>query len=245
MTSFATGLFPEVNTIDFDNIFAAASFADNLTIYLFLIIAFTLFFIAMIWAIIKDIKDAKSVNCPFMKDNHPEDTYMYEVMVETGPLVSHSTTAKVEFILTGEDDETDVRCFSDPDRNLFRSGATDPFLMTTQFPLGSLRRLRIWTDSSGLADEGSWYLLSISFMDVQTGETTRFIADQWLAVDRGDFEDDINLHAIDENDEKDPYYLLKSGGNRNLADNHLWWSVMTRPIRSRFGRAQRVGTCMA
>ena len=51
-----------------------------------------------------------------MKDNHPEDTYMYEILIETGPLASHSTTSKVEFILSGEDDDTDVRCFNDEER---------------------------------------------------------------------------------------------------------------------------------
>lgn len=61
LTSFATGFFPEVNTIDFDFVFAHASFEDNLTIYLCMIITFILFLIAMIWATWRDIKDAKNV----------------------------------------------------------------------------------------------------------------------------------------------------------------------------------------
>ena len=28
-------------------------------------------------------------------------------------------------------------------------------------------------------------------------------------------------------------------------DDHIWWSVFMRPLRSRFGRAQRVSLCMA
>ena len=74
-----------------------------------------------------------------MKDNHVEDTYMYEIQVETGPMESHSTTSKVEFILTGEDDHSGIRCFDDPDRVLFQKGNTDNFLMTTQVPLGELK----------------------------------------------------------------------------------------------------------
>ena len=61
LTSFATGFFPEVNTIDFDFVFAHASFEDNLTIYLCLIITFTVFFITMIWAVWRDIKDSRNV----------------------------------------------------------------------------------------------------------------------------------------------------------------------------------------
>lgn len=105
--------------------------------------------------------------------------------------------------------------------------------------------MRIWIDNSGLGENGSWYLLSVTVMDVQTGHTNRFIADRWLAVDRGDFQDDITIHAIDEDDEKDKYYLMKSSANKSLLDKHIWWSVFTRPLRSRFGRAQRVSVCFA
>lgn len=76
---------------------------------------------------------------------------------------------------------------NDEDRVLFRKGAIDTFLMSTQYPLGDLRHLRIWHDSSGLSDSGAWYLLSFVVYDVQTGITTRFHGDQWLAIDRGDY----------------------------------------------------------
>ena len=70
--------------------------------------------------------------------------------------------------------------------------------------------------------------------DVQTGDRTRFIADQWLAVDRGDYEDDIHVHAIpaDDRTAEDAYYLMKAAGSRKISDDHLWWSVFSRPIRS-------------
>ena len=136
LTSFASGFFPESNTIDFEFIFANSSFVDNLTINFFVILCFTLYIIGMIYALIMDRKDLKKINSPFMKDNHPDDNYMYELLVETGPLMEHSNTSKVEFILTGEDDSTDIRCLNDPDRELFGKGNTDAFLMTTEFPIG-------------------------------------------------------------------------------------------------------------
>jgi hypothetical protein len=50
-----------VNTIDFEFVFAAAAFEDNLTIYLAIIIILIFYIIAMIWAVRKDIKDNSEV----------------------------------------------------------------------------------------------------------------------------------------------------------------------------------------
>ena len=36
---------------------------------------------------------------------------------------------------------------------------------------------------------------------------------------------------------------MKSSGQRGLSDDHVWWSVYTRPYRSRFSRANRVTVC--
>ena len=188
LTSFATGFLPMVNTIDFKFVFAARSFQDNLTINMLLIITLTTYLAVMIWAIVRDNKDAKLIRSPAMADNHPDDNYFYELIVETGPLANHGTTSNVEFILKGSDESTEVRKLNDPGRKLFAAGARDPFLMSTQFPLGELVSLRIWQDSTGLAEAGSWYLLGVSVLDLQTGEKTRFIADQWIALDRHPFE---------------------------------------------------------
>ena len=82
----------------------------------------------------------------------------------------------------------------------------------------------------------AWYLLSVLIHDVQTGEVTRFVADQWLSVDRGTFEDDITIAASKETDELESGYLIKAGRARALSDDHVWWSIFTRPLRSRFSR---------
>ena len=78
------------------------------------------------------------------------------------------------------------------------------------------------------------YLLSILVHDVQTGVVIRFVANQWLAIDRGTYEDDITLHASAEDDVLDKNYTLKSSGGNSLSDDHLWWSVFSRPLRSRY-----------
>ena len=66
-----------------------------------------------------------------MKDNLVEDHYFYEVIVQTGPMLSHGTESKVQFILTGEENETQIRTLSDPSRpDFFKKGSMDTFLMT-------------------------------------------------------------------------------------------------------------------
>ena len=79
-----------------------------------------------------DNRDIKRLAVPFLRDNHPEDMYMYEMIVETGPSAAHATTSQIYFVLTGEDEDTGVRCFTDPNRKLFKAGGIDSFLLTTE-----------------------------------------------------------------------------------------------------------------
>ena len=65
-----------------------------------------------------------------MKDNLSEDHYFYEIIVQTGPMLSHGTESKVQFIVTGEDNESQVRTLSDPTKNFFKKGSLDTFLMS-------------------------------------------------------------------------------------------------------------------
>ncbi len=116
-----------------------------------LIISFVFYIIAMIWAFINDRKDIKSVSwiihlllcfffvevgtwfqlpVPVLLDNHPEDTYFYEMLVETGPMANHGTTSNIYFILHGDDDHTGERCFTNPERDIFDVGTTDAFLVS-------------------------------------------------------------------------------------------------------------------
>ena len=50
LTSFGGGFLVTPNTIDFQYVFAAASFQNNLTIYLTIIITLTLWVLILIWA---------------------------------------------------------------------------------------------------------------------------------------------------------------------------------------------------
>jgi polycystin 1L2 len=95
-----------------------------------------------------------------LRDNHIDDKYLYEIVVETGPQDNHATTSNINFVLSGGDEDTDVRCFSDNEREIFKKSARDGFLMSVPHPLGSLEYIRIWTDSSGLGEMSAWYLMT-------------------------------------------------------------------------------------
>ncbi len=123
LTSFGSGWFAQVNTIDFEFIFAEASFQDNLTIYMCLIVTFTVYFFALAWACWNDRKDAKRLPVPVLLDNNPEEAYFYEIVVETGPLTSHATTSKIYFILDGDHGDTGERTFYNPERVMFNAGS--------------------------------------------------------------------------------------------------------------------------
>ena len=59
--------------------------------------------------------------------------------------------------------------------------------MTVPRSLGpELAYLRVWHDNSGEGSKGSWYLDRVVVKDLQTGATSHFLCDDWLAVDEGD-----------------------------------------------------------
>ena len=53
-------------------------------------------------------------------------------------------------------------------------------------PLGNLQYLKIWHDNSGKGSSASWYLTYIQVKDLQTKVISTFIADSWMAVEKGD-----------------------------------------------------------
>ena len=61
MTSFGTGFFKTQNTIDFNFIIADFDFADNVTMFVVILISVIFFLITLIWAQLKDRKDIKAV----------------------------------------------------------------------------------------------------------------------------------------------------------------------------------------
>lgn len=61
---------------------------------------------------------------------------------------------QVTVTLYGLDGESEPHHLSDPDIPVFERGGVDVFLLSTLFPLGELKSLRLWHDNSG--DRPSW-----------------------------------------------------------------------------------------
>ncbi|KAK8392418.1 hypothetical protein O3P69_014648 [Scylla paramamosain] len=180
-----------------------------------------------------------------LPDNKVEDKYLYEMLVITGNLKGAQTDSKVQFILSGDRDETDIRTLADNQRKILQKDSVDVFVMAVPRPLGDLQFLRVWHDNSGLGPDASWYLSFIVLRDVQTGKKYEFIANDWLAVEYGDGQIDRLLSVAGSEERKAFKHLFRNTSNKELSDGHLWFSVFLRPYRSRFTRCQRVASCFS
>ena len=104
--------------------------------------------------------------------------------------------------------------------------------------------IKIWHDNSGRTpNDASWYLKHIIIHDLQTREYFYFICNQWLALDKGDGLIERNLMVATERDKKRFKYLLSKETKNKLKDDHLWFSVFTRPVQSSFTRLDRLTCC--
>ncbi|KAK4325327.1 hypothetical protein Pmani_004083 [Petrolisthes manimaculis] len=137
LTSFGSGFFVAPNAIDFSYVFANAGFLDNLTIYLTLIISLALYFIGLVYARIKDRRDVEKVGVIPLADNEPSDQYLYVLIVHTGHIPNAGTKSKVQFLIAGDWEESDVRTLNEAEtsRPLLTRGSVDHYLMATSRPL--------------------------------------------------------------------------------------------------------------
>ncbi|KAF8772030.1 Polycystic kidney disease protein 1-like 2 [Argiope bruennichi] len=245
LTMFGSGFLIAPNKIDFSYVFANAGFEDNLIIYLSLIISLCLFIILAIWCRWKDKKDLTKLGATPLPDNDIQDKYFYEILVQTGYQFNAGTKSKICFIISGEDDETDVRVFADDQRPIFQRGAINCFIMSVPRCLGQLNYLRIWHDNSGEGKNASWYLKHVVVKDIITGYKYEFIAERWFAVEEGDGLIDHLIPVAGKEQMTEFSHLFPNASRRSLTDNHLWLSVFTRPARSRFTRLQRLSCCLA
>ncbi|GFS42903.1 polycystic kidney disease protein 1-like 2 [Trichonephila inaurata madagascariensis] len=180
-----------------------------------------------------------------LPDNDMQDKYFYEILVQTGYQFNAGTKSKVNFIISGEDDETDVRTFADDQRPIFQRGAINCFIMSVPRCLGQLNYLRIWHDNSGQGKNASWYLKHVVVKDIITGYKYEFIAERWFAVEEGDGLIDFLIPVAGKEQMTEFSHIFPNASRRSLTDNHLWLSIFTRPARSRFTRLQRLSCCLA
>ncbi|XP_063604126.1 uncharacterized protein LOC134779789 [Penaeus indicus] len=232
LTSFASGFFPQPNAIDFNKLLNMNA-ADNPTIIITMIATLAVYIMLLIWGRFKDKEDLTKLGATPLPDNDPRDKE------------EAATKSKVQFIVSGEKAETEIRTFEDRERTIFKRNGVDIFVMAVPEALGNLQFLRIWHDNSGKGAEASWYVRYIIFRDVQTGQKYEFIANRWFAVEHDDCKIDRLIGVAGDAQQKEFKHLFDTKSHKNLYDGHLWFSVFARPARSRFTRVQRITACMA
>ena len=89
----------------------------------------------------------------------------------------------------------------------------------------------------------SWYLKRIIVHDLQTREKFFFICEKWLAIEKSDGLIDRIVFVASEEEKNELEFLLKKEANDNLRDNHLWYSIVARPVNSSFSSIDRLTCC--
>ena len=186
LTTFAGGFIVLPNSINWNYVFANADFMKNKTIYLTVICVSVIYLILLFYARFYDKKDFEKLGVTVLPDNHKDDEYLYEIIVLTGQRRNAGTKSNVYFVLHGNDDETPIRKFADPNRQILQRGGIDAFLMSVPKSLGLLNCIRIWHDNSGKGSSSSWFLKYLIIRDLQTMETFHFICQKWFAVEKDD-----------------------------------------------------------
>ena len=97
LTSFAGGLVVLPSAINFEYVWANASFIQNPIIYSTVIVITCLYILLAIIARVMDIKDRKKLNILPLSDNSPHDNYFYEIITFTGMRPDSGTDSKVGF----------------------------------------------------------------------------------------------------------------------------------------------------
>ena len=99
LTTFAGGLVVLPSAINFEYVWANASFIQNPIIYSTVMSVTCLYVLLAIIARIIDIRDKKKLNIIPLIDNSPHDNYFYEIITFTGMRPTSGTDSKVNYFL--------------------------------------------------------------------------------------------------------------------------------------------------
>ncbi|XP_038048999.1 polycystin-1-like [Patiria miniata] len=245
LSSFASSFFVPPNTIDFSTVFSKfLNLGDNAAVFATVLGFLGLYLLLLVWLRRKDKQDIIKWGVSPLADNHPSDMYFYQITVQTGMGPGCGTRSKVSIILTGESGDSGVRLLDDDKRKVFESGSICHFLMGVASPLGPLSYIKLWHDNTGPGQLASWYLSQVSILDLQNGKQYFFVCDRWLAVEKDDGAIERVLPVATRSDLTQFSKLFISSSRRNLFDDHIWFSLFSRPTRSPFTRVQRLSCCL-
>ncbi|CAM4981739.1 unnamed protein product, partial [Rotaria socialis] len=95
----------------------------------------------------------------------------------------------------------------------------------------------------GEGESASWFLKYIIVRDLQTTEKFHFICQKWFAVEKGDGAIDYVLPVAGEYQKQEFSYVLSKQAYHSVSDDHLWFSIFSRPSSNKFTRVQRCTCC--
>ncbi|UJR06650.1 hypothetical protein I4U23_010936 [Adineta vaga] len=243
LTTFAGGFIILPSPIDWSYVFANADFMKNKTIYLTVICVCVIYVTLIVYARFYDKKDLEKLGVTVLPDNYKEDQYFYQIIVFTGQRKNAGTKSNVHFVIHGNDNDTQIRTFADPHRQILQRGGIDAFLVGVRKPLGLLNCIRIWHDNSGQGSSASWFLKYLIVRDLRTMEKYHFICQRWFAVEKDDGKIERILPVAGELEKHQFSYVLTKRTYHSVSDGHLWFSIFSRPPSTQFTRVQRCTCC--
>ena len=178
-----------------------------------------------------------------MPSNQPSDKYFYEVTIYTGSAYDAGTTAHVSITINGSDGDLGPKLLHDPTRQCFQRSAIDTFLISSRDLIGCVSYLQIWHDNTGLAP--SWFFDKIVVRELSERKSYIFYNESWLAIENEAGRIRNFLFPACKDEMTQFKRLFNSTVQSNLKDRHLWFSLLSRPVDSRFTLVQRLSCCLS
>ena len=181
----------------------------------------------------------------FLSDGSENPKYLYKLSIQTGAWKECGTTANIGIVLYGENGCTNPICLTPPgvQKTFFARGSINTFSLHVEMSLGTLFKIKIWHDDSG--PNSSWFLHDVVITDPRTDAKWHFLANRWLALERGRGRLVANLKAAAKKDLRSFKSIFYSRGAKNLGEAHLYLSLFTKPPQSTFTRCQRLTCCLS
>ncbi|CAH1277098.1 PKD1L3 [Branchiostoma lanceolatum] len=242
LTKFA-GFVPP-NPINFD-VALSANIAENPMGLIAVLSVFGLFLLGLLMARKADRTDLTKVGVttPIGHKLNPDPDYHYIVTVYTGFRLDAGTTAQVSLTVFGFRGESEPLALRDDRRQLFGGGSVDSFLVSSEEWLGLLTHVHFWHDNAGPSP--GWFLSKVVIQHVCSGRVDYFICNKWLALDEDDGRINRMVFVASPEEMADVSNLISERAAKDFHDGHLFYSVIGRPARSPFTRAQRLACCMS
>ena len=175
--------------------------------------------------------------------NQPADKYFYEVTIYTGSVYDAGSTAHVSITISGSEGDLGPKLLYDPRRQCFQRSSIDTFLISSHDLIGTVSYLQIWHDNTGLAP--SWFLDKILVRDLSERKSYIFYNESWLAIENEAGRIKSLLFPACKDEMTQFKRLFNSTMQSNLKDRHLWFSLLSRPVDSRFTLVQRLSCCLS